>query len=377
MNSEDYRNLGDNLRKTINEAINSKNFEKLSGNISDVINSTFNTVQTEIKSTGHTLKNTLSKNNSKSLNTSYPVNKHVLPRGYGIGLTVCGIVGSIFFSLLTAIMLILNIFINSFYAVIPTVLSLCTSVAFYIMTSYGIKARRLKKHFEKYCNVMVGKTSFEIDYLSIQMQQSRKKTIKELQKLIGINAFPQGHIDFEKKYFIADNSTYEYYLSSKELQKNTSTHSSNEQADAVREAISEGRNYIKHIRQANIIILNDDMSNKLDDTEKILTKIFERLESKPELLPDIRKLMEYYLPITQKLINAYIDLDKQDINTDNIVNSKHEIEKSIDSVNTAFFNLYNSLFHDDKVDIISDISVLRSMFAQEGLNDTDFNKKKG
>ena len=48
----------------------------------------------------------------------------------------------------------------------------------------------------------------------------------------------------------------------------------------------------------------------------------------------------------------------------------------MDSVNTAFYNLYNSLFMDDKVDIISDISVLRSMFAQEGLNNSDFKKGK-
>ena len=118
------------------------------------------------------------------------------------------------------------------------------------------------------------------------------------------------------------------------------------------------------------------MSDKLDTTELILKNIFDRLEKRPDLVPDARKLIEYYLPITEKLLSAYIELDRQNIGSENIDRSKLEIEKSMDSVNTAFYNLYNSLFMDDKVDIISDISVLRSMFAQEGLNNSDFKKGK-
>ena len=93
----------------------------------------------------------------------------------------------------------------------------------------------------------------------------------------------------------------------------------------------------------------------------ILNKIFNRIEDKPELLPDVRKLLDYYLPIVQKLLDAYIGVD-------NATDAKNEIEKSLDSINIAFENLYNDMFRDEKVDIISDISVLNSMFAQEGLN---------
>lgn len=381
MDSDQYSRLGDSLKETVNNAINSQDFRRLSSDISSMVNSTFNTLHSGINATGNKIKNTVSNIKQKQENTTYPINKHVFPRGYGMVLTILGIMGGIGFSFLTLILLVINIFANSIYAFIPAIVSGCAAVFFYLMTARGAAARRLKRHFDKYCAVMIGRTNYEIKYLSAQLQQTERKTVKELKKLVEMNAFPEGHIDFEKKYFIADDSTYEHYLSSISRQKELARKEENSsELEAVHSALEEGRGYIARIRQANIIILNDKMSDKLSDTELILTKIFERVESRPELLPDVRKLMEYYLPITQKLINAYIELDKQNINIDNIESSKHEIENSMDSINAAFYNLYNSLFQDDKIDIVSDISVLRSMFAQEGLNNTDFNNlnnKKG
>ena len=56
------------------------------------------------------------------------------------------------------------------------------------------------------------------------------------------------------------------------------------------------------------------------------------------------------------------------------VNAKlQEIEKTLDTINKAFLNLFDNLFADTAMDISTDISVLRTMLAQEGLTDSDFN----
>ena len=84
--------------------------------------------------------------------------------------------------------------------------------------------------------------------------------------------------------------------------------------------------------------------------------------------------MNYYLPTTLKLVNTYKELDNLPVQGDNIINSKNEIKNSLDIINKAFENLLNELFKDIAFDVSSDISVLKTMFAQEGLTDSDFKK---
>ena len=61
---------------------------------------------------------------------------------------------------------------------------------------------------------------------------------------------------------------------------------------------------------------------------------------------------------------------------ENIQNSKKEIEESLDTLNLAFEKLLDSIFEDTAMDVSSDISVLHTLLAQEGLTEDDFNRMK-
>ena len=98
---------------------------------------------------------------------------------------------------------------------------------------------------------------------------------------------------------------------------------------------------------------------KLDDT--ILTE-------------EERRMMDYYLPTTMKLLEAYEELDAQPVQGENIISSKKEIEDTIDTLNIAFEKLLDSLFQDTAWDVSSDISVLHTMLAQEGLTEDGLKK---
>lgn len=111
------------------------------------------------------------------------------------------------------------------------------------------------------------------------------------------------------------------------------------------------------------------MSSKLFRLENIMKKIFEQVEKNPESAKDLRKFMEYYLPTTTKLLRAYVDLDKQP-EVDNIRKTKKEIESSLDVINDAFEQLLDDMFQDVAWDISSDISVMKTMMAQDGLVQT-------
>ena len=85
--------------------------------------------------------------------------------------------------------------------------------------------------------------------------------------------------------------------------------------------------------------------------------------------------MSYYLPTTKKLVDAYVDLEREPIAGDNVVKMKQEIEKTLDTINLAFENLLDGFFEERAWDISSDISVLNTMLAQEGLTEDQISEK--
>ena len=110
--------------------------------------------------------------------------------------------------------------------------------------------------------------------------------------------------------------------------------------------------------------------------ELLVDRIFDRVEQNPDSVNDMRRMMDYYLPTTMKLLEAYKELDAQPVQGENILNSKKEIEETIDTLNIAFEKLLDSIFRDTAWDVSTDISVLHTVLAQEGLTEDDFEKMK-
>ena len=118
------------------------------------------------------------------------------------------------------------------------------------------------------------------------------------------------------------------------------------------------------------------VSAKIYQMELIVERIFARAKAHPEVIPDLKKLMDYYLPMTVKLLNAYADMDAQPVQGETIQNSKREIEATLDTLNLAFEKLLDELFQDTALDISSDISVLNTILAREGLTEDELTKMR-
>lgn len=149
-----------------------------------------------------------------------------------------------------------------------------------------------------------------------------------------------------------------------------------EYSEEVQAVLDEGNAYIAKIHASNDAIPGVEISRKISHMENIIGKIFQRVKEHPEVIPDLKKLMEYYLPTTVKLLDAYEDLDRQPIQGENITSSKKEIEATLDTLNTAFEKLLDSIFRDMAWDVSTDISVLHTVLAQEGLTEDAFGSTK-
>ena len=136
----------------------------------------------------------------------------------------------------------------------------------------------------------------------------------------------------------------------------------------VKSILRDGNDYLNKIRYYNDLIPDTEtMSDKLYTLEATVLSIFKKLKEAPEIAGDLRKLMSYYLPTTEKLLQSYVDLRKESLNVENIVKSQKEIEEATDVINDAFVKLLNQLFESTSWDISSDISVLKTMMKQDAL----------
>lgn len=132
--------------------------------------------------------------------------------------------------------------------------------------------------------------------------------------------------------------------------------------------ISYGRSYLMQIKgmQARLSD-NDPMSAKLIKLEYITDKILSHVEDHPEKKNEIRHLLNYYLPTTVKLAEAYISINSADGNGDNVVKTREEVLSCLDTVNEAFEKLLDDIFLDTAWDVSSDISVMKTMLERDGL----------
>ena len=133
--------------------------------------------------------------------------------------------------------------------------------------------------------------------------------------------------------------------------------------------IRDGNLAIPEMKRLNDSIKDETISRQIDRLEEVSGKIFDCVKADPEKLPQIRKFMNYYLPTTLKLLNAYDRMSSQGVEGQNISGTMERVESMMGNIVTAFERQLDSLFGDQALDISTDITVLENMMAREGLSD--------
>ena len=245
-----------------------------------------------------------------------------------------------------------------------------------ILTASGVNDKKLIDAFNKYGRLIGNREYVALDELASQAGETKEEVIKNLEKMVKKGMLAQAKFDEKKTTVMFTESAYNYYKEAEAARvEREKAAAAREEAinsldtdEAIKETMKIGADYIRKIREYNDAIPDAEMSEKLFKLEQIVDRIFAQVKKEPDRAKDLNKFLNYYLPTTDKLVSAYIDLDKQPQVGENIVNTKKEINEAIDTVNGAFETLLDSLFEEVAWDISSDISVMKTMMAQDGLD---------
>lgn len=132
--------------------------------------------------------------------------------------------------------------------------------------------------------------------------------------------------------------------------------------------IADGNRAISEMGRLYASIDHPEVKRKINELMRISDKIIQDSIHDPSDVPQIRKFLDYYLPTTIKLLNAYDRMDSQGIEGENIDKSKDSILEMLDTAIEAFKKQLDSLFANQALDIETDIDVMNTMLKREGLS---------
>lgn len=402
-NHQDWEELGRNIKDIVDRAVTSQDYQKLSQNIRQTVDRAVNTGTKVVHNV-----------------TSYrpPKPAHVVPQrpqqpptppkpvappkatpvlygktngktaggvlqivGGGL-ITLCTLLGSLIGWAASAVALLAGYGTVGFGTGLPLLFLAAGGGLIY----NGIRILNRLSRFKTYCKQLGQKTHCALEELARSVRKPIKFVKKELNAMIGQGLFLEGHLDKEETMLITSHETYRYFEQSRlqlEQRKLLEAEAQQRQLQEaakrgplVQEVLDKGNAFLIEIRRCNDAIPGAIVSEKISRMEHIVEQIFLRVEADPEVVPDLKKLMDYYLPMTVKLLNAYADMDAQSVQGETIQASKREIEATLDTLNQAYEKLLDDLFQDTALDLSSDISVLQTMLAQEGLTENEFTKMK-
>lgn len=403
---QDWEEIGGAIQDIIESAINSKDYQRLNQTVTQAVGKAVDTGTEAVRKAVNTV-NQNAQNARRGVQTNKNVySSHIssvapkppqenLPALYRSpnGKMAGGIIKTVGGSLLTlgtSMELLATAIIKtviapgSFLSVLSVAMMAGLAGGAWLLGS-GIRTIGRMNRFEKYVRTLGRKTYCSLEQLARSVDKPAKFVRRELGGMIDEGLFLEGHLDTEGTSLITSNDTYQHYL---ETQKRLAEQKLLEQREAmlklkqpkidpqVQEVLDKGNAFIQEIHRCNDAIPGEEISEKIYRMENIVQKIFDRAKAHPEIVPDLKKMMDYYLPMTVKLLRAYADMDAQPIQGQTIENSKREIEATLDTLNQAFEKLLDSVFKETALDVSSDISVLQTLLAQEGLTQDEFQKMK-
>lgn len=382
-NTINWEDIGRNVQDIVDHAISSQDYQKLNQTIRQVVDRAMDigeeAVRKAVENTGSRTQTAQPVQSVKKLDLSL----YYAPTGGKTALNIVKIVGGSLIAIVSASLFTASAVIGLFLtgeALLPAIAVPLLAVGA-LLISNGVSGLKRINRFKRYRKLLGQKTYCSLEKLARGIGQSVKFVRRDVRKLLAGGYFPEGHLDKEESNLIITEETYQLFERSR-LQLEQSQQEAKQVAKEakqkknvssrlpqVQEVLDKGNAFIAEIRRCNDLIPGFEISEKISRIELIVQRIFERAASHPEIIPDLKKMMDYYLPMTVKLLNAYADMDAQPVQGETIRASKREIEQTLDTLNLAFEKLLDSVFEDTALDVSSDISVLQTLLAQEGLTE--------
>ena len=231
--------------------------------------------------------------------------------------------------------------------------------------TFGQVRKNQYKRFHRYLTLIGDQKTVSITALAEAFPAKRNKVCDALEDMIDAGVFgDRAYLDYGRDLLVLDGSGVK-------AKEKTEPKQEQEKKAAPTTAVGEENDLLRQIREVNEDIENPELSRKIYRVEEITQRILEFQKEHPDKAGELRKFLNYYLPTTLKILNAYAELENQGVEGENITATKQRIEGMMDMVVEGFERQLDKLFAGDMMDIAADITVMEQMMQGDGLADSD------
>jgi len=235
---------------------------------------------------------------------------------------------------------------------------LAISVAGIGMLVSGLSMDRAMRRYAQYLAMIGDAESMAFSQLAGKMGLPEKKVVKDLQKMIEKGYFGgKAYLNMELGYLFRSNEA--------DAEMERRRREAEQCAQTPKETEEGYSGILRSIRRANDQIADPVLSEKISRLEDITAKIFRAVEEDPKKQKKIDKLLNYYLPTTQKLLDAYAEFERTGIEGENLRQAKERIQNTMDAIIAGFEHQLDELYQADVMDVDSDIRVMETMINRD------------
>lgn len=236
-----------------------------------------------------------------------------------------------------------------------------------------ISAILFKARFDVYEELLGYKSMAFLEDIAICAKQDVNVVVNDLQKAIKLKLIPQGHFSSENHVFMVANRVYECYAEKpavydryfqqllKERQR-VASHSAQ-----ITQILETGEQYIQKLKGYTTLVKDKALAGKIKKIESIVSVVFHEIDVAPSQAQSLGVFLNYYLPTTEKLLEAYVSMEEKQVQVANIRKTRQEIETAINTIIPAFERILEKLYEEQEMDVLSDIEAVELSMRQEEL----------
>lgn len=142
------------------------------------------------------------------------------------------------------------------------------------------------------------------------------------------------------------------------------------------ELLQESEKNVTKLKQMKDKIQNTDIRGKIININKTTDKIIKVLHEKPDKISSASKFLNYYLPVTIKILERYDEIEEQKLTSSSSRDFENKVNQMISNIEIAFDNQLNNLYNEEFIDTNAEIKVFEAMLKSDGLLGESINTKK-
>lgn len=261
-------------------------------------------------------------------------------------------------------------FLGNIDSVVTTMAFSTVTAGFYLLKEY-YKSRDYR--IVTYLSLLRKQRYYSVEKLADVADVSVSRTMKDLhymqsKGLLGDEAI----IDKKIRYLVLTPSARDEAKAEAERESTTPRREARRREEGKNE-VTTHEETLARIRELNDDIDDAVVSEKIDTIEELTRKIFNLVEEKPTLRPQLDSFLSYYLPTTLKLLDSYAYFEEQGVRGENIDAGMKNIEETLDMLIVGYRTQLDKLFQSQAMDVSTDINVLEQMMKADGFTEnSDF-----